>query len=106
MPKLIKNFREVVKRGDKIIFKLTQEQEYEPSVRENLLKEWEKELKEKKEWLKKFEEHKKLAMEETSKQMDMLKEKIERDIKNLNEGIEIWKNVKDESIAGGQTLTP
>ena len=96
MPELLKDERKVVNRNGNFVFILNQEQEYVPEARENMLKEWKKELKEKQMWLEKFSEVLEQAKAQTESELVVMKEKIEKDIVNIKEGIETWTSVHEE----------
>lgn len=94
---MIKDDRRVIRKGDKLVFKLEQIQEYEPEVRVKLLEGWNKELKEKTEWLSKYDEHLEIAKKDVETQLGFAKKKIEKDIEDLKKGIQIWDNVIEEN---------
>lgn len=95
MAKLLRDDRKVVRKGEKLLFRLIQEQEYEGGMDKQLITSWQKELHDKNKWLSDFEAHKKLACEKAVEELTHMKTQIETDIKNIEDGMKIWTNITE-----------
>jgi len=98
MPEIIKDERKVIRKEDgSLLFILNQEQTYTEENRTKMLEACEKEIKEKTEWVKNFPKHLKASTDQVTQEMNSMKEKIEKDIEHLKEGIAIWSKVEGDN---------
>jgi len=104
MAKLLIDERKVVRRGEKLIFKFQQEQEYEKDMDKTLIENWQKEMHEKKSWIKNYPKHLEQAQKQVEKELIAMKDKMETDLKNIEEGIKIWSNIGEEDYTTQQPI--
>jgi hypothetical protein len=99
MVELTKDERVVYKQEDgQYRMEFVQYQVYTAEARDTILKDFEKQLKDKQDWLDNYEALKQAAVDEAIKQLDIMKQKMEQDLSNCKEGIEIWKNqIKEDN---------
>lgn len=97
MPEILKDERKVIRRDGKIIFVLNQEQEYPEEARENMIKEWEKELKEKEQWVEKFDVVLQAAKDMAEHELLGMKDKIEKDMEYIREALKVWSIVIEDN---------
>jgi len=97
MPEILKDERKVIRRDGKIIFVLNQEQEYPEEARENMIKEWEKELKEKEQWVEKFDVVLQAAKDMAEHELLGMKDKIEKDMEYIREALKVWSVVIEDN---------
>jgi hypothetical protein len=91
---MLKDERSVVNRDGKFVFVLSQEQEYEAEARDNIIKSWEEQLKLNNEWLANLETIRVEQAKRLSEALDANKLKLIEENKNLEDGLNLWKNVK------------
>lgn len=100
MVELLKDERKIVKRGDKFIFYLEQQQEYPQEAVEQMIESWKKEVKEKEEWLKNkdklIKEMNKAAKKEIKVRIEQMEEQVKSDIASAREAIKLWTNYTEE----------
>lgn len=94
MVNMLKDERSVVNRDGKFVFVLSQEQEYEAEARDNIIKSWEEQLKLNNEWLANLETIRVEQAKRLSEALDANKLKLIEENKNLEDGLNLWKNVK------------
>lgn len=85
--------REVRNQKDgSVTFHHNQVQRYTKEAAVNLVKDFKKELKSKEEWIADFENNVDRAKKEAESQLFAMRTQIEKDLKFLKEGIELWEN--------------
>lgn len=90
--------RDVVKRDDgKYVMTFHQVQEYDPENVEAMIADFNKKLTDYQAWLDKFDEHVKAGNELLLQQLTAQKIKLEGEVQNLKEGIELWSNVRSQN---------
>jgi hypothetical protein len=88
--------RKVIRKGDKILFTLYQEQEYSEETRKNIVKDLKEQLKRNEEWLRSFEKIKIENIERLTRMLEDNKKKLEKDSEMLKKTIDLWENPVSE----------
>jgi len=84
--------RKVIRKGDKILFTLYQEQEYSEETRKNIVKDLKEQLKKNEDWLRNFEKIKIENIERLTRMLEDNKKKLEKDNEMLKKTIDLWEN--------------
>jgi vacuolar-type H+-ATPase subunit I/STV1 len=79
--------RKAVVEGDNVVLIAHQEQVYSKEAYANMLAEWQKELKTKRDWLKDYDKHLAAARKSMTEQLEAMRKQLEIDAKNLAKGI-------------------
>jgi len=90
-----KDERIVKKVGDKYIMELVQVQEYNQNQVNKMLEDWQKAKEGYQIWLDNFDKHIEAGVKDLKYQLEIQKQKIEMDMKFIEEGIELWSNPQD-----------
>jgi len=95
MVELLVDIRKAVRRDGRIILIAHQEQAYTQEAYNNMLNEWKKELKSKREWLKNYDKHLADGKKTMAEQIEAMRKQLEFDAKNLAKGIKELGKVEE-----------
>lgn len=93
MVELTKDNRKVVKTQEgKFIFQLEQEQVYDAVTVENMIKKWKEQKAQYETFLINFDNTMKQAHDRMTQELNAQKEKVLKEIENIDEGLMLWEN--------------
>lgn len=89
--------RKVYEQKDgKIRFELNEKQWYSKEQKDNMIKEWKKELKEMSNWLNNHDRNVEEQIKHLKEQMNIMKGQVEDKLRNTKEALETWSNIVKE----------